>query len=55
MDQAEVVNIATQVSSETNRKLEFKVTKQIAISEKELRQEFAAKLKTLEETMKKEM
>ena len=55
VDEPTVVSIATQVCVEANRKLDFKFNKQLQLLEKDLRQEFALKIKNLEDGLKKEV
>ena len=55
IDEPTVITLATQVCTETLRKMEFKLTKQLQITEKALREDYQANIKSLEEKFKKEM
>ena len=55
VDEPGVVAIATQLITDANRKLDFKLSKQLQVKEKDLREEFNAKLKDMEDSLKKEM
>ena len=55
VDEPAVVAIASQLISEAIRKLDFKLTKQLQIKEKDLKDEFTARLKNVEDGLKKEM
>ena len=55
IDEPAAIEIATQIVTEANKKLDFKLTKQIRLKEKDLRDEFDAKLKNVEDSLKKEM
>ena len=55
VDEPTVITLATQVCTETLRKMEFKLTKQFQITEKALREDYSANIKSLEEKFKKEM
>ena len=50
-----MVAIASQLISEAIRKLDFKLTKQLQIKEKDMKDEFTARLKNVEDGLKKEM
>ena len=55
VDEPAVVAIASQLISEAIRKLDFKLTKQLQIKEKDMKDEFTARLKNVEDGLKKEM
>lgn len=55
VDEPTALGIASQVVNEANRKLDFKLTKQLQLTEKELREEFNSKIKQLEDGLKKEL
>ena len=55
VDEPAVVTIATQLITDANRKLDFKLTKALQYKEKELKDEFNAKLLDMQEKLKKEM
>ena len=55
VDEPTVIALATQVCTEALRKIEFKLTKELRITEKALREDYSANIKNLGETFKKEM
>ena len=55
VDEPAVVAIASQLISEAIRKLDFKLTRQLQIKEKDMKDEFTARLKNVGDGLKKEM
>ena len=55
VDESTVASITTRVCSDADKKLDAKIQKQLQLLERDMRQEFTAKLKTLEELLRKEL